>query len=88
MSGDFFRRFIELLSEAQPSISEEIALSIEQKLRAEFAGERVYIRKRDDNVHVLINDKFNGRNIEKLTRDMRVSRSTVYRAIRAHHKAR
>lgn len=79
--GDIILRFIQLLAEAQPSFSEQVAADIESQLRHEYAGERVYIPKRRD-VRSLIAERFTGNNAGRLTREMRVSRSTVYRAIR------
>lgn len=79
---DIIKRFIELLSEVQPSLSETLALDIERQLRHEYAGERVYIPKRDKSVHVQIAARFTGNNTEKLVRELRVSRRTVYRALK------
>lgn len=85
MSCDIIKRFIEILSESQPGLTEAMALSIEQHLRSEYAGERVYIPKHDKTVSVLIVQRFDGRNTAKLAHDLRVSRRTVYRNI---HKSR
>jgi Mor family transcriptional regulator len=82
MSNDIIKRFIELLAEAQPSFSESIAEGIEHQLRHEYAGERVYIPKRDIQSRALIAVRFTGNNTEELARKMRVSRRTVYRAVK------
>ncbi len=81
MSGDIIKRFIELLTGVQPSFSEEMAANIERQLRHEYAGERVYIQKRDESVRTIIEGRFDGKNTEKLARELRVSRRTVYRSI-------
>jgi Mor family transcriptional regulator len=83
---DIIKRFIEILTGVQPSFSEEIAADIERQLRHEYAGERVYIPKRDENLRDAISERFTGRNVEKLARELNVSRSTVYRSISAQRK--
>lgn len=88
MSNDIIKRFIELLAEAQPSFSEAVTADIERQLRHEYAGERVYIPKRDSQSRALIAVRFTGNNTEKLARELRVSRSTVYRSINGKRKAR
>jgi Mor family transcriptional regulator len=87
MSGDIIKRFIEILAEAQPSFSEGVALHIEQQLRHEFSGERVYITKRDESIGLLIAERFNGNNTDKIARELHVSRRTVYRALKKRRVA-
>jgi Mor family transcriptional regulator len=82
MSYDIIKRFIEVLVDTQPGISEEITLIIEQQLRHECAGERVYIPKRDIDVAAVIVARHNGKNTEHLSRELRVSRRTIERAIK------
>lgn len=82
VDSDIIKRFIELLSEAQPSLTEAMSMSIEQQLRHEYAGERVYIPKRDANKRAQIVDQFNGRNVNKLGIELGVSRRTIYRVIK------
>lgn len=43
--GDIVHRFMELLSQHQPSFSEEIAFQIERQIRHEYGGEETYIAK-------------------------------------------
>ena len=81
--SDFINRIIDFMLEEDPALSEVRVINIEKKLRHEFAGERVYIPKRSGHLHDEIAQRFNGRNIGKLARDMSVSRRTVYRAIHA-----
>ena len=82
MNDDIVTRFFELLAEAAPSLSESLAIEMERQIRHEFAGERVYIAKRDETLAVRIAEKFNGRNVRDLSRELRVSRRTVYRALK------
>ena len=87
MSGDIIKRVIEILAEIQPTMSESVAVMLETQIRYEFAGERVYIHKRDESIGMLIAQRFNGNNTQKLAHELRVSRSTVYRAIRKRRVA-
>lgn len=62
-------------------VERQICPAIEAKTIHTFGGERVYIPKRED-VSAEIAARFNGKNIDKLSRELRVSRRTVYRALR------
>lgn len=86
MTIDIVTRFFELLAEAAPSLSESLAIEIERQIRHEFAGERVYIQKRTDALSERIAEKFNGRNVRELAREMHVSRRTIYRSIKKARK--
>lgn len=88
MSNDIIKRFIELLAEAEPTFSEALAADIERQMRHEYAGERVYIPKRDNQMRLLIAARFTGNNTEKLAHEMRVSRRTVYYAVKTSRKVR
>jgi len=88
MTDDIVTRFIELLTQVAPSLSESLALEIEYQIRQEFAGERIYIAKRDEAIASRIAEKFNGRNVRELAREMHVSRRTIYRAIKKTRKSR
>ena len=72
MTIDIVTRFLELLAEAEPSLSEAIAVSLERQLRHEFAGERVYIAKREETLAARIAEKFDGRNTDAIAREMHV----------------
>ena len=82
MCNDIIKRFIELLSEEQPGLNKNISQVIEQKLRQEYAGERVYISKRGENIRLKILSKHTGKNTHKLMRELQVSKATFYRALR------
>lgn len=84
--GDIIKRFFELLADAQPGFSEALAMEIESQLRREYAGERVYIHKRDVSVRDAIAERFTGNNTEHLARELRVSRRTVYRSLKNNLK--
>lgn len=86
MTIDIVTRFFELLAEADPSLSKSLAAEMERQIRHEFAGERVYIAKRDDALSERIAEKFNGRNVREIAREMHVSRRTVYRSIKKARK--
>lgn len=86
--GDIIKRFIELLAEAQPSLSESIAQGIECQLRHEYAGERVYIPKRNSHARLMIAERFTGNNAGKLATEMQVCRRTVYYAIKQARQKR
>lgn len=76
---DIILRFIALLAEAQPSISESFTDNLERQLRHEYGGTRVLKRRPD--LHLYIAKKFNGKNADKLARDLRVSKRTVQRVV-------
>lgn len=79
MSG-FFKRMTELMGEGLTSAE------IESRLLHEFAGERVYICKRDQHLHEKIAARHTGNNTAKITRELRVSKRTVYRVIRLRRR--
>lgn len=71
-------------SESQiEQVERQICPKVEAKTLHHFGGERVYIPKHDENLRALIAEKFNGRNTAKIAQELRVSRSTIYRALRA-----
>jgi Mor family transcriptional regulator len=82
---DLVDRIFEYAVELLPAIAEHQA-SIKLALRQEFAGERAYIRHRDDGqaeasaTQVLT--LFNGRNASEVARQLRISRATVYRKLK------
>lgn len=86
---DLLRRIIETLQTMQPSLTDEIALEIERSLRAEFAGEEVYIPKRQperDRLRLEVRRKFNGRNATEVARELGIGRATVYRILKTGGK--
>ncbi len=87
MTADIIRRFIELLADVQPSLSEAVALDIERQLRHEYQGERVYIAKNPHNLHDIVRSRFTGNNVGKLAYELKISRRTVYRTVQKGHKS-
>lgn len=77
---DMVKRFIELVLEEQAAGVIE-PLKLEQRIRHEFAGERIYIQKRAESLREVIGANFTGNNTDKIARDLHVSRRTVYRAL-------
>ena len=77
---DIILRFIALLAEQQPSISESFTDNLERQLRHEYGGSKLYVAKKKPGYRERIAQQLNGRNTNKLAREMRVHRSTVYRA--------
>lgn len=70
------------------ALAPEIAtrgVAIKQALRDEFAGERAYVRRRDKPGSQMVTEVlrlFNGRNATEVARTLRISRRTVYRALK------
>lgn len=83
MTCDIVERFIQILSEIHPAISEAHKNSIEQRIRQEYAGEKVYIRKTAANRHERIRQRFTGNNIDRLAKEIGVSCRTIRRAVTA-----
>lgn len=81
MNDDMIARVIEMLLELQPGTEAGLALQLEKRLRAEFAGERVYVKKAKPTDEEII-ARLNGRNVNEVVNDLGVSRDRVYRAIR------
>lgn len=50
-------------------------------VRSEFAGEKVWVNKREKVAHAVLS-MFNGRNASEVARRLRISRATVYRVIK------
>jgi Mor family transcriptional regulator len=78
---DLLTRLIHRLLELQPSLSEDIAVSLEYQLRGEFAGEeaRIYKTPLRKKMEEDIKRRFNGRNALALAHEYGISRATVYR---------
>lgn len=79
---DILKRIIERLREIEPSFSEDVAVQIEQQIRQEYAGERVYIPKHDPDRRAKVLKRFNGNNVDDVARQFGVHRVTVYRFLR------
>lgn len=64
-------------------VQQTITPIVTEKTIHTFGGERVYIPKRDVNMRETMMDKFTGNNIAQIAHEMKVSRRTVYNAIKA-----
>jgi transcriptional regulator of acetoin/glycerol metabolism len=80
---DLVDRIFDYAVKLMPEIAAK-SEAIKQALRDEFAGERVYIRKRGDVDPIARNvlRVFNGRNATETARELGVGRATVYRKIK------
>lgn len=81
---DFVSRLLALLAQLQTGFSDEMAVCLEQQLRAEFGGMEIYIRKsapREAMEHD-IRHRFNGRNALQLAHEWGISRASVFRIAR------
>lgn len=78
---DILKRILERLREMEPSFTESLASEIERQIRQEYAGERVYIQKRDPDRRDKLRKRFNG-NVSAASEEFGVTRMTIYRAIR------
>ncbi|MFA7278629.1 MAG: helix-turn-helix domain-containing protein [Sterolibacterium sp.] len=76
-----------MLLELQPGLEAELALQLEKQLRAEFVGERVYVKKPKPSPEEIV-QRLNGQNVKQVARDLGVSRETVYSAIRRRRELR
>lgn len=79
---DILKRIIERLREMEPSFSEDVAVQIEQQIRQEYAGERVYIPKHDPDRREKLLKRFNGHNVNDVAGQFGVHKVTVYRFLR------
>lgn len=79
---DILKRIIERLREMEPLFTEDVALQIEQQIRQEYAGERIYIQKRDPDRREKLLKRFNGHNINDMAGQFGIHRVTVYRSLR------
>lgn len=84
--ADVLDRFVAQLYETVPDLDPRDRKRIKgfvAKLRQEFGGDRVYVRK---DVTVVRRERalelFNGRNASEVARELGVSRATVYRLLK------
>ena len=78
---DLVERIFDYAVKLMPQIAEHRAVIV-QALRDEFAGERVYIRRKDADLAGQVLDAFNGRNATEIARELRIGRATVYRKLK------
>lgn len=79
-------RIVELLRHEVPELSADAAAAVESRIRAEYAGEQVYVRKRGDLASEIL-ARFNGRNARELARELGCGYVTVYRILKQPGRA-
>jgi len=81
---------IEIMKQWAPEVSKQIAGMIEQRLRAEMAGDRGYISLESsasrEEKYEKARRMFNGRNASEIARTIGISRRTVYRILKTPGK--
>jgi DNA invertase Pin-like site-specific DNA recombinase len=79
---DLVDRIFEYLVEQLPEIAGR-HLDIKRQIRAEFASQRGYVRRREPHqLQVDVARLFNGRNATEVARQLQISRATVYRLLK------
>ena len=81
---DLVDRMLELLISKDPSLAPR-AEELGRALRDEFGGIETYIRRRTVMPSAMVAEvlqRFNGCNVTQVARELRISRATVYRALR------
>lgn len=85
--GDLVDRIFEYIVEQLPELRDK-AVDVKFAVRAEFAGEKVWVstkplvaRQRKE-LAVRVLAIFNGRNVSEVARTLDISRATVYRLLR------
>lgn len=83
--ADIVDRLVQFLVQLDPALATRRA-EIETDLRAEFGGDRWYVRaatetQRQARVRQVL-QLFNGRNASEVARQLRIGRATVYRIIK------
>lgn len=82
---DLVDRIFEYLLAEFPHIAGDAAMveKAQAAVRAEFAGEEVYIQKRSSkDIAAEVLRMFNGRNATEVARRLRIHRATVYRYLK------
>lgn len=82
---DLVDRIFEYLLAEFPQLAGDVARveKAQAAVRAEFAGEEVYIQKRSSKeIAAEVMRMFNGRNAAEVARRLRIGRATVYRHIK------
>ncbi len=83
---DIIQRILTLVSEAQPSFSDEQAMQIEQQVRHEYGGEQVKIAKRAPMLRAArekVRAEIGIKSVDELHRENSgVTRRTIYNWIR------
>lgn len=86
---DIVRLIIDRLIAELPDITVETAWKIEQTIRHEYGGQRVYIRAtptRDTRVAAVKRAVANGARVSDLCESVGISRSTIYNILKVRNK--
>lgn len=86
---DLVDRIFEYLLAEFPQLAGDAATvqKVQTAVRAEFAGEEVYIQKRSSrDIAAEVLRLFNGRNATEVARRLRIHRATVYRYLKQSGK--
>lgn len=88
---DLVDRVFDYLRSLLPELAEREG-DIKRAVRAEFAGQRAYIRSQqagaDHKLAIEVLRLFNGRNAREIGRKLRISKSTVYRLLKQPGRAK
>jgi Mor family transcriptional regulator len=82
---DLVDRVFEYLQAEIPALDPGQLESLKAAMRAEFRGERVYIRQPQTERQRLVAavlSRFNGRNASEVARELSIGRATVYRILK------
>lgn len=83
--ADLVDRIFDYIVEQLPELKGR-ATEVKDAVRAEFAGEKVWVTKRSADERQRIAQQtlefFNGRNVSEVARRLQISRATVYRLLR------
>lgn len=85
---DLVDRIFDYVVELVPEIATRRE-EVKQAIRDEFAGERLYVAKREsgDRLGARILAMFNGRNASEVARKLHIGRATVYRKLKQAGRA-
>lgn len=81
---DIIQRVLQLVMEAHPSFSEQLAMQVEQQIRHDYGGEQVTIAKRAPALRLSrekVRAEIGVKSVEALRVEHGVSRATLYRWI-------
>ena len=76
----------DIMKQWPAEIRRELAEKIEQRLRREMAGDRVYISNKStasrEQKYDMVRRMFNGRNATAIAHELKIGRTTVYRILK------
>lgn len=85
-TGDLLEQIFAMLCVVLPELAAappERIEAVKRMIRVEYAGDRVYLRKRTVVLRRAdVFERFNGRNATEVARELGISRATVYRLLK------